>query len=155
MNLCVTGIYKCDPVLEWLPSYRRSEPYHCCNWMFRPYRNDYGEYYMCDTYWRDSSSGLTIRLTPENIGRFEFVCDMDEIVKVSRNDFYDYDESDRFYLALDSGGWSYSDYYYVKKDANKNKELVLELLLIKLNTAKNEVEYLERRIKEVEDDNLY
>lgn len=149
-KLNMSGVYKCELVLEWLPKYKRNEPYHCCNWMFRPQEYN-GIYYMIDTYW--SSGNFAIELTDENFVRFEFVCDMDEVRKVSHDEWRDYDEADRYFLALDSGGWRYSNHYYVKKDAKKSKQLVLARLNFELRVAKIRVEDLEREIKKVEDAN--
>ena len=34
-KLCMTGVYRCDPVISWIESWRRDDPYHCINWTFR------------------------------------------------------------------------------------------------------------------------
>ena len=51
-KLCMTGVYRCDPVLSWIESWRRDTPYHCINWTFRIYNYpEYNKIYMRDTYW--------------------------------------------------------------------------------------------------------
>ena len=47
-KLNLNAIYRCEPMLEKLPSYKRNDPYWCCNWTFKPQLVD-GEYYMYDT----------------------------------------------------------------------------------------------------------
>ena len=78
--------------------------------------------------------------------------DMNDVKQVSQTDFYDYNEDDRWFVAMDSGGWQFSKGYYVKKDAKKNKEKLLSRLNDELASLKWRVEDKEReiaRIKEV------
>lgn len=123
-KLCMTGMYRHEPVLEWRGSLYANNLYHCFNWTFNPrhYEKD-DTWYMVDTYFRDKY----IELTDENFDGFEFVFDMNEVTKVS-NDFHfeDYDESDYWYnFASDSGGWQYAK-SFIKKDAKKIKDKVIE-----------------------------
>ena len=69
-KICMTGVYRCNPVLKWLPSYKRDNPYHCVNWIFTPdkYKDNY---YMRDTYW--SSDRFSILLSDENFDMFELL----------------------------------------------------------------------------------
>lgn len=144
-KLCMTGIYRCDPVLSWIESWRRDNPYHCINWNFKIYNYpEYNKIYMRDTYWSDG--GLTVELTDKNFDKFELLFDMNEVRKVSPPDFYDYDEEDRWHIALDSGGYQYSKHYYVRKGAKKNKEVLLERLNRELESLKNQVKWKEDEI---------
>lgn len=92
LKLCMTEVYRCDPVKEWLPSYKRDTPYHCCNWTFQA-RKFEDNYYIVDTYWCTDS--MTVKLTDDNFDIFEFLFDMNEVTRISPPDFYDYDEKDR------------------------------------------------------------
>lgn len=93
-KLCMTGIYRCDPVLSWIPSWRRDNPYHCINWTFKVRKHDgSNKYYMYDTYW-STGDGLIVELTDENFNKFELLFDMNDVRKVSPPDFYDYNEED-------------------------------------------------------------
>lgn len=144
-KLCMTGIYRCDPVLSWIASWRRDNPYHCINWTFKIYNcPKYNKIYMRDTYWCDG--GLTVELTDENFDKFELLFDMNEVHKVSPPDFWDYDEEDRWHIALDSGGFQFSKYYYVRKGAKKNKEVLLERLNRELESLKDQVKWKEDEI---------
>ena len=142
----MTGIYRCDPVLSWIESWRRDDPYHCINWTFKVIKYDNSDkYYMNDTYWT-GIDGLKIELTDKNFDKFELLFDMNEVHKVSPPDFYDYDEEDRWHVALDSGGYQYSKHYYVRKDAKKNKEVLLERLNRELESLKSQVKWKEDEI---------
>lgn len=151
-KLCMTGVYRCDPVLSWIEYWRRDDPYHCINWTFRveKYENTDGpdKYYMRDTYW-SGGSGLSVELTEENFDKFELLFDMNEVHKVNPPDFYDYNEEDRWHIALDSGGYRLSNHYYVRKDAKKNKEVLLERLNRELDSLRRQVKWKEEEIEKV------
>ena len=148
-KLCMTGVYECEPVLSWIESWRRDEPYHCINWTFKiTVDEDCNKYYMRDTYW-STGDGFSIELTDENFDKFTLLFDMNDVCKVSPPDFYDYNEEDRWHIALDSGGYRFSNYYYVRKDAKKNKEILLKRLQHELESLKNQVRRKEDEIKKV------
>lgn len=148
-KLCMTGIYQCDPVLSWLEPWRKDDPYHCINWTFRVKKHDgLNKYYMYDTYWA-TGDGLRVELTDENFDKFELLFDMNDVRKVSPPDFYDYNEEDRWHVALDSGGYYYSKHYYVRKDAKKNKNIQLKRLSQELETLKSQVRRKEEEIAKV------
>lgn len=151
-KLCMTGVYRCDPIASGLgKNESREYLYWGCNWVFtvRKYEDDY---MMVDTYW--SSDSKSFVLTDENFDKFKFLFDMNEVKQVSQTDFYDYNENDRWFVAMDSSGWQFSKGYYVRKDAKKNKDLLLSRLNEELLSLKRKAEYIEReiaRIKEVEE----
>ena len=150
-KLCMTGVYRCEPVLSWLPSYKRDTPYHCVNWTFRVQKYDGSDtYYMRDTYW-SGREGLKVELTDDNFDKFEFLFDLNEVRKVTPPDFYDYNEEDRWHIALDSGGYEYSRHWFVRKGAKKNKEVQLERLNRELESLKSQVRWKEDEIKRVEE----
>lgn len=154
-KLCMTGIYRCEPVLSWIESWRRDDPYHCINWTFmvEKYENTGGpdKYYMRDTYW-SGGSGLSVELTDENFDKFELLFDMNEVHKVNPPDFYDYNEEDRWHIALDSGGYRFSKHYYVRRDTKKNKEVLLERLNRELDSLRSQVKWKEEEIEKVKRD---
>ena len=148
-KLCMTGIYHCDPVLSWLESFRRSDPYHCINWTFKVMKDENSDdYYMCDTYW-SGWEGLRVKLDDKNIDKFELLFDMNDVHKVSPTDFYDYDECDRWHTALDSAGYQYSKYFFVRNGAKKNKEILLARLNDELDDLERRVEMKKKEIKQV------
>lgn len=148
-KLCMTGIYRCDPVLSWIESWRRDSPYHCINWTFKVVKYDISDkYYMCDTYW-SGGSGLRVELTDENFDKFELLFDLEQVQKISPPDFYDYNEEDRWHIALDSGGYQYSKYFFVRKGAKKNKDIQLERLNSELESLKSQVRWKEAEIERV------
>lgn len=116
-RLHMNGLYRCDPVLAWLPSYKRDNPYWCKNWTFRVKKyND--SYYMYDTYWRDCDES-PIKLNDENFEKFEFLFDFDDVRYVnSYKHWIEYPEEDRWRVALDSGG-THNTKYVVKRNSQK------------------------------------
>lgn len=148
-KLHMNGIYQCEPVKSWLPSYKRDTPYHCCNWTFKVEKYD-DEYYMRDTYW-STGDGLNVKLTDENFDKFIFLFDTDKVTRVYPPDFYDYNEEDRWHIALDSAGYQYSKHYYVRKGAKKNKQVLLERLNYELESLKRQIKYKEDEIKKVKE----
>ena len=134
------GIYRCEPVLKWLPSWKRDNPYWCKNWTFRVVK--YGEkYLMYDTYW--TGDEYPIELTDEN---FEYLFDLDAVRFV--NDYsrwLEYPEEDRWHVGLDSGG----DKYIVRRGAKKVKERVVERLEREINILKSEIASKENQLEGV------
>lgn len=107
------------------PKYRSSiywdNMYHCFNWTFRVKKNDANEYFMVDTYFGDKY----ISLTDENFDEFEFLFDFNEVEIYSGCNIWDYNEEDWWHVATDSGGMYCGGKYYLKKNAQPNKEKVL------------------------------
>ena len=143
-KLRMNGIYRCDPVLEWLPSYKRDNPYWCKNWTFRVRQSKSGKYFMYDTYWATGDE-YPVELTDENFDKFEFLFDLDDIQYVNDYESWlEYPEEDRWCVALDSGGIQCAR-CVVRKGAKKIKERVVERI-------EREIEYLKHRLSNKERD---
>ena len=149
-KLHMDGIYRCDPVLRWLPSYKRDNPHWCKNWTFRikKYKDTY---YMHDTYW--SVDENPVELTDENIDKFEFLFDLGDVRYVTWDIFVDYPDEDKWIVGLDSGGYSMAK-YVVRRDAKKIKEKVVERLEYEINSLKSKLEWKERTLQRVLDDDV-
>ena len=131
-KLHIDGIYRCDPVLSWLPSYKRDDPYWCRNWTFKV-RERNGKYFMYDTYW--TGDDYPVELTNENFDKFEYLFDLNDIQYVnSYENWLEYPEEDRWRIPLDSGGTNYAK-YVVRRGVKKVKERVIERL-------KRDIDYL-------------
>lgn len=160
-KLRTNGLYKCEPVLDWIASYKRNTPYHCINWTFKPvllpkmYTDKDGntEWYMKDTYWGLGGDGLRVKLTDENFDKFKLVFCFDEVSSVKEGVFYDYDEEDRFDVAVDSGGLTYKG-YFVKKGSKPNKELQIGRLQEELDMLLSKARYLEGEIKRLKEEEI-
>ena len=132
-KLHIDGIYRCNPVLSWLPSYKRDDPYWCRNWTFKVKQYD-GKYYMYDTYW-STGDDYPVELTNENFDKFEYLFDLNEIQYVnSYENWLEYPEEDKWRIPLDSGGTDYAK-YVVRRGVKKVKERVVERL-------KRDIDYL-------------
>ena len=133
-KLHMNGIYRCDPVLEWLPSYKRDTPYWCKNWTFKVQEYN-GKYTMHDTYW--TSGDPPVELTDENFDKFEYLFDLNDIRYInSYENWLEYPEEDRWRIPLDSGGTDYAK-YVVRRGSKKIKERVIERM-------QNDINYLEQ-----------
>lgn len=151
-KLHMNGIYKCEPVLSWLPSYKRDNPYWCRNWTFRPkkYRD---EYYMQDTYW-SIGDDYPVKLTDENFDKFEFLFDLGDIRYVYDYErWLEYPDEDRWVVALDSGGYSDAK-YVVRRGATKVKERVIARMQRDINYLKRNLADKERKLERIINDEI-
>jgi hypothetical protein len=112
--------------------------YHCRNWTFRCYKRE-GKAYMVDTY-RNSFQYNTYEVTDNNIKEFNKVFDFREVAKISNASRDEYEESDKFYVATDSGGYSCGGLTWVKKNALKSQKLLIK-------KTKAEIESLENKLR--------
>lgn len=142
-QLHLNGIYRCEPVLSWLPSYKRDNPYWCKNWTFKVHRYK-DKYYMHDTYW-STGDEYPIELTDENFDKFEYLFDGDEIRRVKYSDWIEYPEDDRWRVGLDSGG----EKYYIRKNSKKIKERVIERMKYDIDMMKTDLEYKEKILAKI------
>ena len=142
-KLHLNGIYRCSPVVEWLPIWKRQSPYWCVNWTFKVIKMDSDSYYMRDTYWSTGYS-FTVKLTDENFDKFEYLFDINEVQRVyNYEEFLKYPEEDRWNVALNSGGINYRQ-YIVRRGTKKIKEVVIEGIEEKIKSLKSQLESQER-----------
>lgn len=138
----MNGIYRCKPVLDWLPSYKRDTPYWCCNWTFKVKEYN-GNYAMYDTYW-STSDDCQVELTDENFDKFEYLFDLGDIRYVhSYQDWLEYPEEDRWNIPLDSGGISHAK-YIVRRGSKKIKERVIERMQEDINYLEQDLAHKKR-----------
>lgn len=136
-KLVMTGLYKHEPDKRYRGSLYWDDMYHCFNWTFRVkhYEED-DTWYMVDTYFNDKC----IELTDKNFDEFEFLFDFNEVKSHSGKHIYEYDESDWWHVAVDSGGMFCGGKFFIRKSATKIKDRVIERL-------ENEIVSLERDLK--------
>ena len=135
-----TGLYKKEPPKDYY-----NDVYWCKNWSFKPKFSDSGKIYMCDTYFNNWENA--IELTDKNFKEFEFVFDFELVKKISDSESDEYEKEDLFRIATNSGGYSCGNLYWVKKDAVKSNQKLIKKTLDRINFLKNEIEYEERRLK--------
>lgn len=138
-KLCMTGLYKCKPERKYRSSIHWKDMYHCCNWTFRIEESDDGKIYMHDTYWSDNG-GVIIEITDDNFDEFKFIFDFNKVKSHSGDNINDYDECDWWCVAIDSGGRYCGGKYFVKKEAEKNKDKVLARLEEEIRNAESNLE---------------
>ncbi len=148
-KLCLNGLYKCDPVLEWLPEYKRRDPYWCKNWTFKV-RHSGDSYYMVDTYW--SINSFSVELDDDNFSKFTLLFDFNDVVECDYN-WDDYDDNDKWFVATDSGGWNYAK-HYIRKDAVPVKAWVVGRIIRKIEGLKRDLESAERLLVQVKNDEI-
>ena len=148
-NLCMTGLYRHEPDVKYRGSIYEDQLFHCCNWVFEVKYNEYKDrYQMVDNYWSDGS-GLRIELTDDNINEFELIFDKEEVTTNYGDNIWDYDETDRFYVAIGSGGTQFGRKWFVKKDAKKNKDKVISRLSDEIKSLETELLRKKQTLEEV------
>lgn len=151
-KLHMNGIYRCDPVLSWLPSYKRDTPYWCRNWTFRV-RKYNGKYIMSDTYW-STGDDHPIELTDENFSMFEYLFDLDDIRYInSWKDWIEYPEEDRWEVPLNSGGIN-NPKYVVRRGVKKVKKLVVDRMRQDIEDLKANLAHKERILEGIIDGSI-
>lgn len=152
-KLNMNGLYHCNPVLEWLPSWKRDNPYWCRNWTFRVRKYD-DDYYMYDTYW-STGDDYPVKLTDENFDKFELVFDFNDVeeFKCSYLKFETYADEDRFRVAVDSGGVNYPK-YFIRKDAMPQKDLVILRIQNEIAVLQGELDYKKKELEDVINDKV-
>lgn len=150
-KLHMNGIYRCEPVLSWLPSYKREDPYWCRNWTFRVRKSN--KYYMYDTYW-STGDEYPIELTDENFDKFEYLFDLDDVRYInSYENWLEYPDEDKWKVGLDSGGIRYPK-YVVRRDAKKVKERVVERMQCDIEYLKSDLAQKERLLAGIVDGSI-
>lgn len=137
------ALYKCKPSSKYRGSWYETNLFHCCNWTFKVRQYLDGGYYMQDTYWGASGDSLSIELTDENFDEFELIADMRDLKQIKEFEVKKYREEDVMYLAVDSGGIQYGK-HFLKKDAKKNKDKILDNLDYEIDSCKRKLESLQR-----------
>lgn len=148
-KLILTGLYKVDTnrnIHSWYDN-----PYWYCNWTFKvQYDENKDKYYMVDTY----SSDKYFELTDEYFDLFTLIFDFNDVKPCSINNIWDYDDSDIYHVAIDSGGIYCGGKYFIKKGATKNKDKVLNRLQQEIDYAKDKVKDLERNYEDALNDRI-
>lgn len=148
-KLCMTGLYSHEPDVKYRGRIYENQLFHCCNWVFEVKYNEYEDkYQMVDNYWSDGS-GLKIDLTDQNINEFELIFDKKEVTTDYGNNIWDYDETDRFYVAIGSGGIQFGSQWFIKKNAKKNKEKVINRLNEEIQSLETELLRKKQILEEV------
>ena len=148
-KLILSGLYEAEPnrnIHGWY-----DDAYWCFNWTFKVQHNeDKDKYYMVDTYYGDKY----FELTDEYFELFTLIFDFNDVEKHNGNNIWDYDEDDRYHVAIDSGGTYCGGKYFIKKDAIKNKDKVLSRLSDDIRYAKDKLERLQKDYEDVINDRI-
>lgn len=144
-KLNMNGIYSCEPVLSWLPSYKRDNPYWCRNWTFRV-RKYKDEYYMYDTYW-STGDDYPVKLTDDNFNKFKYLFDYNDVKRVTYKNWVEYPESDRWVVGLDSAGMD----HWVRKNVKKKKEAVIERMKYDIDTLESDLKFKKKLLQDIID----
>jgi len=141
-KLNINYLYKKTPIID--NSFyigQTSATYHCKNWTFKVQKYGNGKIYMRDTYFNDSNHSYEI--TDDNINDFEFIFDFREVKRIHDSEYDEYNESDIFRVATNSGDYSCGRLYWVNKDAVKSNILLIEKKEQEIRSLKNKLEYAE------------
>lgn len=151
-KIIMTGLYTCDPQLDWLPEYKRSDPYWCKNWTFKPVEYG-GKLFMRDTYW--STETFQVELTDSNFPLFSLMFDFMEVedYRGSMEKWCCYNEEDRWRAAVDSGGWRGAK-FYIRKESRPNKNWVIKRLEKEINEIEYDLDYKIKMLYKVKNDQV-
>lgn len=151
-KIIMTGLYTCEPQLDWLPEYKRDNPYWCKNWTFKPVEYG-GQLFMRDTYW--STETFQVELTDDNFSLFSLILDFNDVedYRGSVDRWYCYNKKDRWRVATNSGGISYPK-YYIRKESRPNKDLVIERLKEEIDRVRRDLEYRTRILELVKNNQI-
>lgn len=152
-KLDLNGLYKCNPVLEWLPSWKRDNPYWCRNWTFSVHKHD-DDYYMYDTYW-ENYDDYPVRLTDENFDMFELVFDFDDVEEFKGGylKWMTYADKDRFRVSVDSGGMNHPK-CFIRKNVMPQKNLVISRIQYEIADIQRKLDCKKEELEDVINDKV-
>lgn len=149
-KLVMTGLYSHKPEKKYRSELYSDDLYWCCNWTFTITRNTRDDkWYMVDTYFRN----MHIELTDDNFDEFKFLLDFNEVKTHSGKNIWEYDESDWWCLAVDSGGIDYPK-YFIRKNAVKNKDRVLSRIQEEIAELEQELKNKKKDYEKVLNDDV-
>ena len=93
-----------------------------------------------DVYWADGHTNYPFEKVKD---RITFVFDLNGSKEVKRNEFDQYKEEDKFYIP--QGGQDES--YLIRRDAEKSREIIIEIMEDKIKDRKNEIKSLQNNIR--------
>lgn len=124
--------------------------YWCKNWTFKVRKLEDGRAFMLDTYFYSWDSHK-IQVTDKNIEDFQVVFDFRDVKRIRDSEYDEYDDKDVFRVATGSGGWTCGNLYWVKKDAQKSKQLLIAKKKAEIQYLKYRVEMAENELKRLID----
>lgn len=142
MNVCMTGIYKCNNPKKYYYDPKDKEYtflYHCRNWTFTIGKIDEYYIYLYDTYFGDKCIFTTL---DEFDNDFELAVDLSEFHKVDiKTDLREYDKED-ICIVPDCSAGIMNPSKYIRNGAVKDFDRVIELLDSEISMTENELEAL-------------
>jgi len=139
-----TGLYSHTPEARYRGTLYADNLYHCMNWTFKPNFYHDGNIYMVDTYFNNKS----IQLTDDNFDEFSLIFDFKEVEKENYPE--EYDPSDVYRVAIDSGGMYCGKHCFKKKGAKPSKEKLIDICKNNLRSAQYNVEQYTNELQELE-----
>lgn len=136
-------LYQKEPTVT-TATWSASHPYHCKNWTFKVYKLQDGRAFMLDTYF-DSWDSHKIQVTDENIDDFKIVFDFRDVKRIRDSEYDEYNDEDLYRVATNSGGWTCGNLYWVHKETQKSKQLLID-------KKKNEIQYLKHKLERTKND---
>lgn len=132
-QLCFSGIYKAVPNKDLLHYYDGLE-YWTHNWIFRVGQS-YDGPYMLDTKYNHY-----VMLTDTNFRLFQFMFDINGVKESTAEEAVLFDESDRWFVAMNSGGWKRAK-WYVRADAKPSIDYQINDIRNKIKDAESKIRH--------------
>ena len=133
------GLYKCKCPKKYHPG---DYLFHCKNWTFRPYRCG-DKIFMVDTYFDSWDSHIEV--TQDNVTDFEHIFNFDDVKRIGDHEIDEYENTDLYVVATNSGGYTCGKLHWVKKNAVKSKRKIKEKI-------EHKIELLNRQLKVARDE---
>ena len=140
-KIITTGLYKKEPT--WKDNH--TDTYWCKNWTFKANKRNGDRVFMVDTYFDNWDS--CIELTDKNFSEFELIFDFVETKRIHDDEVDEYNECDVFRVATDSGGYACGKLHWVKKDAQKLKDLLIKKAKREVESAKSSLRWAESKLE--------
>lgn len=145
MNICLSGIYKCNNPKKYYYDRNDNEYrflYHCRNWTFTVGKIDENYIYLYDTYFGDKCIYVNF---DEFKSDFELAVDLSEFHKVDREtDLREYDKED-ICIVPDCSAGVMNPSKYIRNGAEKNIDRMLLLVADEISFAERDLARLKQK----------
>lgn len=130
---------------------RRVTPYHCFDGTLIAKKDANGVVVLEDMYWEGCARRRFTVHELEEMGSLEFICNLEDVVEVGKNDLDYYDDEDCYELRIHAG---YRNRYFVRMGAERSTDAMLSVIDEAIDAARNGARLANERAARYEDDRL-
>jgi hypothetical protein len=119
-------------------------PYHCFDGILIAKVYENGRVVLTDTYWSSNSDTSFSLKEAKNLGELTFVCNLDDMVEVSRDVLKYYDDKDVVCLPIHAG---YRTKYLLAKGSERSAAKMAEVLKGLISEEESKIRYANNSIQ--------